>query len=111
MAKYNYPNWHEIKDLVSLYKEPEWDDAKIVVWDPKNQCNYDLCFCGSTRPNDGNIGEINFLIYKTKKEYSSDEQAQIDYFKEHLGRHLNEDEYSLFEMIFNRGVEYGKNIK
>ena len=33
MSKYNYPNWHEIKDLVMIYREYEWDNAEVVVCD------------------------------------------------------------------------------
>ena len=37
MSKYDYPNWHEIKDLVMIYREYEWDNAEVVVWDPERQ--------------------------------------------------------------------------
>lgn len=41
--------WHEIKDLVSIYREDNWDKAKVTVWDPVQQKNYKLVFTGSTR--------------------------------------------------------------
>lgn len=59
---YNYPNWHEIKDLVSIYREYEWDNAKVVVWDPKRQKRMRLIFVGSSRPDDEKPGEINFIV-------------------------------------------------
>lgn len=64
MSKYNYPNWHEIKDLVSIYREYEWDNAEVVVWNPEEQRKYNLIFCGSSRPGvDGNErGKIHFII-------------------------------------------------
>lgn len=59
---YNYPNWHEIKDLVSIYREYEWDNAEVVVWDPKRQKRMRLIFVGSSRPDGDKPGEINFII-------------------------------------------------
>ena len=52
MSKYDYPNWHEIKDLVMIYREYEWDNAEVVVWDPERQKRMRLSFVGSSRPND-----------------------------------------------------------
>lgn len=62
MSMYNYPNWHEIKDLVSIYREYEWDNAEVVVWDPKRQKRMRLIFVGSSRPDGDKPGEINFII-------------------------------------------------
>ena len=62
MSMYNYPNWHEIKDLVSIYREYEWDNAKVVVWDPKRQKRMRLIFVGSSRPDGDKPGEINFIV-------------------------------------------------
>lgn len=62
MSKYDYPNWHEIKDLVMIYREYEWDNAEVVVWDPKRQKRMRLSFVGSSRPNAGKPGEINFVV-------------------------------------------------
>lgn len=62
LAKHNYPNWHEMKDLVAIYREREWDDAEVVVWDPELQKYRKLVFCGSTRPDDEHVGEINFTV-------------------------------------------------
>lgn len=62
MSMYNYPNWHEIKDLVSIYREYEWDNAEVVVWDPKRQKRMRLIFVGSSRPDGEKPGEINFII-------------------------------------------------
>ena len=62
MSKYDYPNWHEIKDLVSIYREYEWDNAEVVVWDPKRQKRMRLIFVGSSRPDDEKPGEINFIV-------------------------------------------------
>ena len=62
MSMYNYPNWHEIKDLVSIYREYEWDNAEVVVWDPKRQKRMRLIFVGSSRPDGGKPGEINFIV-------------------------------------------------
>ena len=62
MSMYNYPNWHEIKDLVSIYREYEWDNAEVVVWDPKRQKRMRLIFVGSSRPDDEKPGEINFIV-------------------------------------------------
>lgn len=59
---YNYPNWHEIKDLVSIYREYEWDNAEVVVWDPKRQKRMRLIFVGSSRPDGEKPGEINFIV-------------------------------------------------
>lgn len=62
MSMYNYPNWHEIKDLVSIYREYEWDNAEVVVWDPKRQKRMRLIFVGSSRPDGDKPGEINFIV-------------------------------------------------
>lgn len=62
MSMYNYPNWHEIKDLVSIYREYEWDNAEVVVWDPKRQKRMRLIFVGSSRPDGEKPGEINFIV-------------------------------------------------
>ena len=62
MSMYNYPNWHEIKDLVSIYREYEWDNAEVVVWDPKRQKRMRLIFVGSSRPDGDKTGEINFIV-------------------------------------------------
>ena len=62
MSMYNYPNWHEIKDLVSIYREYEWDNAEVVVWDPKRQKRMKLIFVGSSRPDGEKPGEINFIV-------------------------------------------------
>ena len=62
MSMYNYPNWHEIKDLVSIYREYEWDNAEVVVWDPKRQKRMRLIFVGSSRQDGEKPGEINFIV-------------------------------------------------
>lgn len=62
MAKYNYPNWHEIKTLAMIYCEAHWDDAEVVVWNPNEQQKYNLWFCGSSRPEQNKKGCINFII-------------------------------------------------
>ena len=62
MSMYNYPNWHEIKDLVMIYREYEWDNAEVVVWDPKRQKRMRLIFVGSSRPDGEKPGEINFIV-------------------------------------------------
>ena len=62
MSMYNYPNWHEIKDLGSIYREYEWDNAEVVVWDPKRQKRMRLIFVGSSRPDGDKPGEINFIV-------------------------------------------------
>ena len=62
MSKYDYPNWHEIKDLVMIYREYEWDNAEVVVWDPKRQKRMRLIFVGSSRPDGEKPGEINFIV-------------------------------------------------
>lgn len=62
MSMYNYPNWHEIKDLVSIYREYEWDNAEVVVWDPKRQKRMRLIFVGSSRPDGDKPGKINFIV-------------------------------------------------
>ena len=62
MSKYNYPNWHEIKDLTSIYREYEWDNAEVVVWDPEKQKRMRLSFVGSSRPDGDKPGEINFIV-------------------------------------------------
>lgn len=68
MSKYNYSNWHEIKDLATIYSAPEWDSAKVCVWNPRTQKNYDLMFCGSTRPHDSQVGQIQFIITPQKDD-------------------------------------------
>ena len=61
MSKYNYPNWHEIKDLVMIYNEPEWDNAEVVVWDPAQKKHFNLVFCGSAKEDEG-PNKIHFII-------------------------------------------------
>lgn len=62
MSKYDYFSWHDIKDLAMIYREEEWDDAKVTLWSPSELKEYNLCFTGSSRPNDKNKGVINFNI-------------------------------------------------
>lgn len=64
LAKHSYPNWHEIKDLVSIYRESEWDDAEVTVWDINEKRYKKLIFVGSSRPNEekDTIGKIHFII-------------------------------------------------
>lgn len=78
MDRYEYTSWHEIKDHVMIYSEPEWDDARVMIWDPINKKELRLVFCGSTRPDDnhdlysGNSetrGEINFVVYPVKETW------------------------------------------
>jgi len=62
MSKYSYPSWHDIKDLAMIYHEDEWDNARVKVWDPIRQREYELVFTGSSRPQGEEPGEINFNI-------------------------------------------------
>lgn len=62
MSKFDYPNWHEIKDLTMIYHENEWDNAEVVVWDPHRQKHMRLVFCGSSRPQGDKPGKINFVV-------------------------------------------------
>ena len=34
MGLFKYPSMHELKDIAMIYNDNEWDNAKIVVWDP-----------------------------------------------------------------------------
>lgn len=56
--------WHEIKDLVSIYHEYEWDKADVVIFDPETKTEYKLSFCGSSRPTENSNGQINFILVK-----------------------------------------------
>lgn len=81
MSKYNYPNWHEIKDLVSIYREDEWDNAKIVVWEPSRQKEYSLVFCGSSRPSEDEIGTINFTLVPTNPTWYDNFRMKFTFSK------------------------------
>lgn len=72
MSMYKYPNWHEIKDLVMIYKEWEWDNAEVKVWDPVRQKHMRLTFTGSERPHDGEIGKIHFNVYDIDEQKAED---------------------------------------
>lgn len=69
MSLYNYPNWHEIKDLVNIYREGIWDNAEVVVWDPIKRRKVNLVFVGSTRPGLNTKGLINFVIFPKKMTF------------------------------------------
>ena len=43
-----------------------WDKAKITVWNPDEQREMELVFTGSERPNDTNLGKINFNVIYTQ---------------------------------------------
>ena len=48
--------------MTSIYREYEWDNAEVVVWDPKRQKRMRLIFVGSSRPDGEKPGEINFIV-------------------------------------------------
>jgi len=66
-------NFHELKDVVMIYSNtPEgkpdysWDKAKIVLWDPIQQKEYELIFSGSSKADDPKDYKIHFNIKEKK---------------------------------------------
>lgn len=109
MSLYKYPSMHGLKDIAMIYGDSEWDNAKLKVWDPEYQREYNISFTGSTRPTDSEPGEVNFNISRVKEEKSSDEKA-IDEYLDNRFPNLNLADRNKFELLFRAGVEYGKNV-
>lgn len=109
MSLYKYPSMHGLKDIAMIYNDDEWDNAKIKVWDPEYQREYNISFTGSSRPNGDEPGEVNFNITRVKEEKSSDEKA-IDEYLDNRFSNIDKLERNKYELIFRAGVEYGKNL-
>ena len=62
MSLYKYPSMHELKDIAMIYNDNEWDNAKLVVWDPEYQREYNISFTGSSRPTENEVGKVYFNI-------------------------------------------------
>ena len=106
---YKYPSMHELKDIAMIYNDNEWDNAKIVVWDPEYQREYNISFIGSSRPTENEVGKVHFNITRVKDEKSVDEEA-IDKELDEQFPNLSQLEKNKYELIFRRGIEYGKNV-
>lgn len=109
MSLYKYPSMHGLKDIAMIYNDDEWDNAKIVVWDPEYQREYNISFTGSSRPSENEVGKVHFNITRVKDEKSADEEA-IDKELDEQFPNLSQLEKNKYELIFRRGVEYGKNV-
>lgn len=92
-----------------IYNDQEWDNAKIKVWDPEYQREYNISFTGSSRPTETKPGIVSFNISKVKGEKSADENAIDEYLDERFPK-LDKLERNKYELIFRAGVEYGKNV-
>ena len=62
MGLYKYPSMHELKDIAMIYNDGEWDNAKLVVWDPEYQREYNISFTGSSRPTENDF--MYSIFYK-----------------------------------------------
>lgn len=58
--------FHDLKDIVNIYSSScngpdyEWENAKIVVWNPSNQKEMNLVFTGSERGEKPDEYKIHF---------------------------------------------------
>lgn len=109
MSLYKYPSMHGLKDIAMIYGDDEWDNAKLKVWDPEYQREYNISFTGSTRPTETELGIVSFNISKVKDEKSADEQS-IDKYLDERFPNISKLERNKYELIFRAGVEYGKNV-
>lgn len=109
MSLYKYPSMHGLKDIAMIYNDNEWDNAKLVVWDPEYQREYNISFTGSSKPTENEIGKVYFNITRVKDEKSADEIAIDKEFDEQFSN-LSQLEKNKNKLIFKRGIEYGKNI-
>lgn len=61
-------NFHELKDIVMIYSSHDgkpdytWDKAQIVVWNPSEQKEMQLCFTGSSKGDKPENYKINFNV-------------------------------------------------
>ena len=109
MSLYKYPSIHGLKDIAMIYNDSEWDNAKLKVWDPEYQREYNISFTGSTRPTETEPGIVSFNISKVKDEKSADEKS-IDIYLDKRFPNISKLERNKYELIFRAGVEYGKNV-
>lgn len=59
---------HDLKDLVMIYHD--CDKYKVSVWNPEEQTEMNICFCGSSKPcEESPDGQINFIVtYKNNND-------------------------------------------